>query len=403
MRDCCMVSSARAQINVGPARDPARGWILAMKMVVVVVGTRPEAIKLAPLILRWRGSRDVRCHVLLTGQHRGLLDQALADFGIEGDTDLDLMRPGQTLAGLTARAVEALDGRLGGLAPALVVVQGDTTSAMCAALAAFYRRIPVAHVEAGLRTGDLEAPWPEEANRALIGRLASLHFAPTTQAREALLREGIAPERIHVTGNTAIDALLLILARSPDREKMWVPEGRSVLVTVHRREHFGERLESVVRAVAELAARYPDVSFVCPVHPNPRVRDVFDRVLTCRNGDHRKRENVQVVEPLPYPRFVRAMLRASLILTDSGGIQEEAPSLGTPVLVLRDATERPEALETGIVSLVGTEPARILHEASRWLDRPSRRRATAVKNPFGDGRAAVAIAAVCEEFLRQNA
>jgi UDP-N-acetylglucosamine 2-epimerase (non-hydrolysing) len=371
-----------------------------MKTVVVVVGTRPEAIKLAPLILRWRRSRSVCCHVMVTAQHRQLLDQALAEFGIRADADLDLMRPGQSLAALTARAVEALDAHYERAAPALVVVQGDTTTALCAALAAFYRKIPVAHVEAGLRTGNLQAPWPEEANRALIGRLATLHFAPTPGARRALLREGVENGRIHVTGNTAIDALFHILARAPGpgNERPW--PGKSVLVTLHRRENFGERIESVLEAVADLAARFPDVAMICPVHPNPAVRQSYERVLA-RSGDERLRHgNVELLDPLPYRRFVVEMQRASLILTDSGGIQEEAPSLGTPVLVLRDSTERPEALTTGMVRLVGTDRDRIVREGSAWISRERTAPARKLPNPFGDGHAAESIASICEKFLR---
>lgn len=372
-----------------------------MKTIAVVVGTRPEAIKLAPVILRLRARPTIGCHVVASAQHRGLLDQALADFGLSADCDLDLMRPGQSLAGLTARAVEALDKSFAAARPDLVLVQGDTTTAFSAALAAFYQGIPVGHVEAGLRTGDLSAPWPEEANRALIARLARLHFAPTEGACVALRREGIDPAWIHVTGNTSIDALFQILARQSDRpHETNGRRGPTVLITAHRRESFGEGLDGVFQAIADLADRFAEVEFLYPVHPNPKVRGPVARVLARTDDSRLRHGNVRLVDPLPYARFVAAMSQASLILTDSGGIQEEAPSLGTPVLVLRDCTERPEALASGLVRLVGTDRARIVAEAALVLNNPtSHRRPARGPSPYGDGHAADRIAAICAEFL----
>jgi UDP-N-acetylglucosamine 2-epimerase (non-hydrolysing) len=369
-----------------------------MKTILVVVGTRPEAVKMAPVVLALAGAGGdrVRCRLAATGQHRGLLDQALAAFGLRPEIDLDLMRPGQALAGLTARAIEALDACLAETRPDLVLVQGDTTTVLAAALAAFYRRVPVGHVEAGLRTGDLQSPWPEEANRLVADRLAALHFAPTASARANLVREGIDPRNIHVTGNTGIDALFLTLARPGPTP----PARRLVLVTAHRRENFGAPFASICEAVADLAMRFPDVRFVFPVHPNPNVAEPA-RAILARPGDPRLAAgNVRLVEPLAYPEFVATMAASALILTDSGGVQEEAPSLGVPVLVLRETTERPEAVEAGTVRLVGTDRDAIVREAARLLSDPDARAAMArAHNPYGDGHAAERIAAACLAFL----
>jgi UDP-N-acetylglucosamine 2-epimerase (non-hydrolysing) len=311
------------------------------------------------------------------------------------------MRPGQSLAGLTARAVAALDGLYAALAPDLVLVQGDTTTAFCAALAAFYRRVPVGHVEAGLRTGDLAAPWPEEANRVLTARLAALHFAPTAGARANLLGEGVAPGAVVVTGNTGIDALFLMLEHlrehpRPGPPPPWQRPGAPVvLITAHRRENLGDRLAALCGAIAELAGRFPAAQFVYPVHPNPGVRAAARAVL-----GERPAANVHLIEPLAYPRFVALMAASTLILTDSGGVQEEAPSLGKPVLVLRDATERPEAVAAGTVRLVGTDGARIVREVTELLTDPAAyARMTRRHNPYGDGHAAGRIVAHCLEFL----
>jgi len=312
-------------------------------------------------------------------------------FGVIPDADLNLMKHGQTLAGLTSGAITAIDRFLDEHKPGLVLVQGDTTTALSAALASFYHRIPVGHVEAGLRTGDLEHPWPEEANRVLTTRLATLHFAPTQAARENLLREGVADGSIFVTGNTVIDALLIALrrARAVSPEIVGLDTGalgegrRIVLITGHRRENFGGGFESICRAIARLAQAFPDIAFIYPVHLNPNVREPVERVL--RTAAHR---NVYLIEPLPYLPFVSLMDRSTLILTDSGGVQEEAPSLGKPVLVMRDKTERPEAVTAGTVRLVGTDENRIVDETTRLLTDPTAYCVMArAHNPYGDGHA----------------
>jgi UDP-N-acetylglucosamine 2-epimerase (non-hydrolysing) len=375
--------------------------------VTVVFGTRPEAIKLAPVVLALARERGMSSRVCVTGQHRKMLDQVLRVFEIRPDVDLNVMRRNQSLATLTSRLVESLDLEFRAHRPDLVVVQGDTSTTLCGALAAFYRRIPVAHVEAGLRTGTLEAPWPEEANRVLTSRLASLHFAPTERSRRNLLAEGVREDRIRVTGNTVIDALLLAVARlgkGRPRGLEWAgawlgtaDSTKLVLITSHRRETFGEGFESICRAIALLASRFPAVQFVFPVHLNPNVRAEVKRLLGGR------RRNLHLIEPLPYLQFVYMMKRASLILTDSGGIQEEAPSLGKPVLVMREITERPEALEAGTATLVGTETGRLCDEVTRRL--ASRRRdrgISAGRNPYGDGRAAERIVEGCRAFLEGN-
>jgi UDP-N-acetylglucosamine 2-epimerase (non-hydrolysing) len=372
--------------------------------VAVILGTRPEAIKLAPVVLALRREPAVDCRVCVTAQHRQMLDQVLHDFDLVPDADLDLMRPNQGLAGLTARAIEAVDAFLRRERPRLVVVQGDTTTAFCAALAAFYNRVPVAHVEAGLRTGNLDAPWPEEANRQLTTRLAQLHFPPTESARRNLLAEGVPADRVFVTGNTVIDALLLARekVRSDPPELPELPaevlaerHRPLVLVTGHRRENFGAGFESICRAIAELARLFPETHFVYPVHLNPNVRAPVRRILGANAGG-----NVRLTEPLSYLPFVALMDRATLILTDSGGIQEEAPSLGKPVLVMRDTTERPEAVEAGTARLVGTDQDTIVDEVARLLADPAARaRMARAHNPYGDGRAAGRIVDACLRFL----
>ena len=375
-----------------------------MFKVSVIFGTRPEAVKLAPVILKLRADSRFDCRVCVTAQHRQMLDQVLEVFGIRPDADLDLMRPGQTLAGLTARAVEAIDGYLAESKPDLVLVQGDTTTVFCAALAAFYRHVPVGHVEAGLRTGDLAAPWPEEANRVLTSRLAKLHFAPTDGARANLLREGVPPDSIHVTGNTVIDALLLARekVKAAPPEITGVPgdvlkAGRLVLITGHRRESFGAGFENICQAIAELARRFPDGQFVYPVHLNPNVREPVMRILGAAGA------NVHLIEPLAYLPFVALMEKSTLILTDSGGIQEEAPSLGKPVLVMRETTERPEAVTAGTARLVGTEREKIVAEVSRLLtDKAAREAMSGRPNPYGDGKAAERIVVACTQFLSER-
>lgn len=331
--------------------------------------------------------------ICVTAQHREMLDQVLDIFGIEPDSDLNLMRPDQTLSELTSRIIEAVDKWLAIEKPDLVLVQGDTTTALCATLVAFYHKIPVGHVEAGLRTHDLRAPWPEEANRLLISRLATLHFAPTELNRQNLLNEGISAESIHVTGNTVIDALFLALDKirlNPPLIPGLPPEFLTqeddtplVLITGHRRENFGQGFESICQAIAELARRFSKTQFVYPVHLNPNVRKPVYRIL-----NPVVLKNVFLLDPLPYLPFVAMMDRATLILTDSGGIQEEAPSLGKPVLVMRDTTERPEAVSAGTVKLVGTEYEKIIQETSVLLTDRTKYEAMARKhNPYGDGKA----------------
>jgi UDP-N-acetylglucosamine 2-epimerase (non-hydrolysing) len=377
-----------------------------MTKLSVLFGTRPEAIKLAAVVRALRDAPDIDCRVCTTAQHREMVDQVLDAFDLVPDADLDLMRAGQSLAELTARSIEAIDVYLAREQPDLVLVQGDTTTVLCAALAAFYRNVPLGHVEAGLRTGDLTAPWPEEANRVLTTRLASLHFAPTEQSRQNLLAEGVPPQRVVLTGNTVVDALLLVLekVRAVPPVIPGLPAGLTapgpspplVLITGHRRESFGAGFEAICRAIAALARRFRDTAFVYPVHLNPEVREPVRRILGTGAG-----ENVHLIEPLGYREFVALMDRATLILTDSGGVQEEAPSLGKPVLVMRATTERPEAVEAGTARLVGTDFATIVAEVSRLLTDPAAYEAMSrAHNPYGDGRAARRIVEACREFLR---
>ncbi len=379
-----------------------------MERVSIVLGTRPEAIKLYPVILALREDRRFTPHVCVTGQHRELLDQVLAAFSVTPDVDLDLMRPGQTLAELTARTIAAVDRYLDEYRPQIVLVQGDTTTVLGASLAAFYRNVRIGHVEAGLRTGNRHAPFPEETNRVLTSRLAEWHFAPTPQARRNLLAEGIAEEQIYVTGNTVVDALGIALQKTRDDppEIPGLPRGfirgeasrqATVLITGHRRESFGRGFESICRAIRLLADRFPQVAFVYPVHLNPRVRvPVFEAL--------RDRSNVYLIEPVDYPRFVALMDRSTLLLTDSGGLQEEAPSLGKPVLVMRQSTERPEGLEAGTAKLVGTDTDTIVQNVSMLLTDPElRRNMSRSGNPYGDGRAAERIVAILERAVRETA
>ncbi len=373
---------------------------MSLKKVLVVFGTRPEAIKMAPVVARLRLSPGVEVSVCVSAQHRQMLDQVLVLFGIEPDFDLDLMRPNQTLAGVTSAVLDGVTRILEASNPDLVLVHGDTTTTFATALACFYRRIPVGHVEAGLRTGNLQAPWPEEMNRLFTGRLSALHFAPTPAARENLLREGVARDSIWVTGNTVIDALVDVVGRLQTDGKLvehlrsgmpWLaaPGRRVVLVTGHRRENFGGGMESVCRALARLAAD-PGVDIVYPVHPNPNVLDPVNRLLGGIS-------NVHLVAPMDYLPFVYLMSRAYFVITDSGGIQEEAPSLGKPVLVMRDTTERPEAVSAGTVRMVGVDEDRIFAEARRLLsDQDYYQGMSMAHNPYGDGRAADRIARIIE-------
>jgi UDP-N-acetylglucosamine 2-epimerase (non-hydrolysing) len=382
--------------------------LMATQKVSVIFGTRPEAIKLAPVILALRASPDFDCRVCTTSQHRQMVDQVLETFDIVPDVDLNLMRPGQTLAGLTARSIESVDAYLARDRPDLILVQGDTTTVLSTALAAFYQKIPIGHVEAGLRTGDLASPWPEEANRVLTTRLAALHFAPTVRSRDNLLAEGVPADRVALTGNTVVDALLLamekvhtsppIIQGLPTAMTAAGSTGRLVLITGHRRENFGIGLEAICGAIRALARRYPDIAFVYPVHLNPNVREPVHRLLGINEGG-----NVFLIEPLDYLQFVALMERSTLILTDSGGIQEEAPSLGKPVLLMRATTERPEAVEAGTVRLVGTDERAIVAETSRLLtDRAAYESMARAHNPYGDGQAASRIVAACLQFCRSR-
>jgi UDP-N-acetylglucosamine 2-epimerase (non-hydrolysing) len=367
--------------------------------VLFVFGTRPEAIKLAPVIRELSASPKFECKICVTGQHREILGQFLELFELRPDWNLDVMRPDQDLAYLTGAVLSEVSAVLDRWRPDRVIVQGDTTSTFAGALAAFYHKVPVAHVEAGLRTGDLYAPWPEEANRLLVARIADLHFAPTVRARDNLLREGVAAERILVTGNTGIDALLWVadrlerdvLLRAQAEAVLGVDiaeslgDRRLILMTGHRRESFDGGLRRIARAMAQIAQR-TDVAIVFPVHPNPNVRNAIDSL--------RRHDNILLVEPVDYPGLIYLLKRCHFVVTDSGGIQEEAPSFGKPVLVTRASTERPEAMEQGLARLVGTDE-RLLLEAMRALldDAEAYRCMSRVANPYGDGRASRRIAA----------
>jgi len=360
---------------------------------MIVIGTRPEAIKLAPVAMAAAAHGGFRVCVVRTSQHREMLDAMVEHFALPVAVDLDIMRHDQDLAQITTAALEGLHRVIGERRPDCVVVQGDTTTTFCGALAASYRRVKVAHVEAGLRTYDRSQPFPEEANRCLTGQLADLHFAPTTRARDNLLREGVAAERIHVTGNTAIDALHYTLGRASAERSRPSAGRREILVTAHRRENHGEPLADVCRAIVRLVDAFEDVVVRFPVHLSPRVRATVMPML----GDHAR---IELGPPLGYREFVLAMDRAHLVLSDSGGIQEEAPSLGKPVLVLRETTERPEACEAGTAMLVGTDPERVFAEASRLLtDEAHYARMSRAANPFGDGTAGVKIVRALAEAL----
>lgn len=367
-----------------------------MIKVLVVFGTRPEAIKMAPLVLTLRKDPRFETRVCVTAQHREMLDQVLEFFDITPDHDLNLMQPGQDLTDITTGVLLGMRAVLRTEQPHIVLVHGDTATTMATSLAGYYQQICIGHVEAGLRTGDLFSPWPEEANRRIAGLFASLHFAPTIQARENLVREHVPPANIHVTGNTVIDALLHATTRLDPcssailKLRHQLPflgsAKRMLLVTGHRRENFGKGFENICQALANLADRYADVEIVYPVHLNPNVREPVHRLL----GDNR---NIHLIAPCDYEPFVYLMQHATLILTDSGGIQEEAPSLGKPVLVMRETTERPEAVAAGTVALVGTDATHIVNAASELLDNPeSYIRMSQASNPYGDGHASQRIA-----------
>ncbi|AXA85379.1 UDP-N-acetylglucosamine 2-epimerase (non-hydrolyzing) [Lysobacter oculi] len=373
---------------------------------MLVFGTRPEAIKMAPVLHALRARGDLRVGVCVSAQHRQMLDQVLALFDIVPDDDLDLMRPGQDLTGVTCGVLSGMQRILAARRPRMVLVHGDTSTTFSAALAAFYAGIEVGHVEAGLRTGNMRAPWPEEMNRRLTAPLTTLHFAPTPRARANLIMEGMAEASIEVTGNTVIDALLQVRERlrtdavldAEMRERFGFlsPSRRMVLVTGHRRENFGDGFEHICMALRELSER-EDVEIVYPVHLNPNVQEPVKRIL----GD---RGRVHLIEPQDYLPFVWLMDRATLLITDSGGIQEEAPSLGKPVLVMRDVTERPEAVEAGTVRLVGTDTARIVAAATALLDDEAAYKSMSRgHNPYGDGHASERIAARVARHLGMHA
>ena len=355
---------------------------------LLIAGTRPEAIKMAPIIQQARHRSDYEPIVCFTGQHREMLAQVADYFEIPPDVDLDVMRPNQTLASLTSRCLTGIDEVISRHQPDCVVAQGDTTTVLTASLAAFYHHLPLIHVEAGLRTGNLQSPWPEEFNRRAAGITAALHCAPTAQARRNLMREGVPSMACPVTGNTVIDALLQAVERERQNDSPWskkyafLEDRAMVLITGHRRENFGKKFDGIWTALAQLSSDFPDTVFVYPVHLNPNVRDRVGEFLGGKS-------NVHLTEPANYPEFVWLMDRSKLIITDSGGVQEEAPSLRKPVLVTRDTTERPEAVDAGAVELVGTYPQAIVDSASLLLRDENEYRTRQIDtNPYGDGKAA---------------
>ncbi|WP_432723599.1 UDP-N-acetylglucosamine 2-epimerase (non-hydrolyzing) [Jeongeupia wiesaeckerbachi] len=363
--------------------------------ILVVFGTRPEAIKMAPLVQQLSTDTRFEVRICVTAQHRQMLDQVLDLFEITPDFDLDLMKPDQGLTDITNRVLIGLRDVFNAWKPNMVLVHGDTTTTMAASIAAFYQRIPVGHVEAGLRTGNIYSPWPEEMNRKIAGAISAIHFSPTSTSQENLLREGVAAESIHVTGNTVIDALLKINQKLNSNESLtiemrkhfpFLDAGKKlILVTGHRRENFGQGFENLCRALANIAQR-PDVQIVYPVHLNPNVQEPVNRILSGI-------ENIHLIAPQDYLPFVYLMSQSYIILTDSGGVQEEAPSLGKPVLVMRDTTERPEAVEAGTVKLVGTHSDTIENEVNNLLDESVFYDAMALAhNPYGDGKASERIA-----------
>ncbi|MEB3282581.1 MAG: UDP-N-acetylglucosamine 2-epimerase (non-hydrolyzing) [Lyngbya sp.] len=364
--------------------------------VAVVLGTRPEAIKLAPVIQQLRLSSDFETQVILTGQHREMVKQVMQLFDLDADYNLEIMQRSQTLTDITWRSLQGLEGLFQQLRPHVVIVQGDTTTAFAAALAAFYQKIPVGHVEAGLRTNDLFNPYPEEANRRLISQLTQFHFAPTTQAVENLQNSGVLGE-IHHTGNTVIDALLSVAKTQPNLNipHLNFSEYRLILSTVHRRENWGTPLISIAESFLNILDNFPDTALLLPLHRNPTVREPLQKIL----GNHPR---IFLTEPLDYSELVAAIDRCYFVLTDSGGLQEEAPSLGKPVLVLRKTTERPEAITAGTAKLVGTETAEIVEAATELLTNSEtyKKMATAI-NPFGDGHAAEYIVQILRKRMIQ--
>lgn len=365
---------------------------MEQKKVICVVGTRPEAIKMAPLILALKKEPWVSCQVLATAQHREMLDQILEVFGIVPDVDFDLMRPNQGLSELTARVLSRFSALLDEEKPDVVIAEGDTTTVMTVALCCFYHRVPFGHVEAGLRTWDMDNPFPEEMNRVIAGRIAQWHFAPTLTSKQNLLKEGIPENTVHVTGNTVIDSLFSVLDEANELPVQLDSSKKLVLVTAHRRENFGEPIENICRAIKTLVDNNPEIEVLYPVHPNPNVRDKVNSVLSGHN-------RIKLCAPLDYLPFIAAMKAAYLILSDSGGVQEEAPAIGKPVLVLREETERPEAIKEGVVKLVGSNFERIVEHAQVLLDDDTEYKKMATgASPYGDGKAVSRIV----EILRRH-
>lgn len=365
------------------------------KKIGIILGTRPEAIKLAPVIQVFQSSPDLEVQVILTGQHKEMVEQVMQLFNLQADHNLEIMQPKQSLNDITCRSLKGLETLFRELNLDLVIVQGDTTTAFAAALAAFYQKIPVAHVEAGLRTDDLFNPYPEEANRRLISQITQLHFAPTSLAVENLQASGVLGE-IHLTGNTVIDALLNVAATNPvcDIPGLNWEKYRTILATVHRRENWGEPLQAIAQGFLQILDKFPDTALLLPLHRNPTVREPLQQLL----GQHPR---VFLTEPLDYAELVGAIGRSHLLLTDSGGLQEEAPSLGKPVLVLRDTTERPEAVTAGTAKLIGTQTETIVNSASELLSNPQAYTTMAnAINPFGDGQAAKRILEIVNNYTR---
>ncbi len=374
------------------------------KNIAFIFGTRPEAIKLCPLILEMRKSDDLSPYVCVTGQHKEMLSQVLDVFAVRPDVDLAVMQSDQTLASLTARIMLRLSDAFQKISPDLVLVQGDTTTVLSAAISSFYNKIPIAHVEAGLRSGNMSSPFPEEMNRVLTTRIADYHFAPTMQAEQNLLSEGVQKERIFLTGNTVVDALFFAIdqvRKSPPYIQELEPSffkavdkgAPIVLITGHRRENFGKGFQDICKAISQLATDFSDMQFVYPVHLNPQVQKPVFQILS-------HHQNIHLINTLSYLQFVWLMDKSKLILTDSGGVQEEAPSLGKPVLVMRDTTERPEAVNAGTVKLVGTDSDLIVKEATLLLtDRSAYDAMSYAHNPYGDGKACERIISICRKIL----
>ncbi|GBF79469.1 non-hydrolyzing UDP-N-acetylglucosamine 2-epimerase [Aphanothece sacrum] len=365
--------------------------------ICITLGTRPEAIKLAPVIQKFRSCQEFQTHVILTGQHKEMVEQVMDLFGLKADRDLKIMQPRQTLTEITYRSLQGLEEIFQDIQPKLVIVQGDTTTAFAATLAAFYQKIPIGHVEAGLRTDNIYNPYPEEANRRLISQLTQLHFAPTQLALENLHRSGVTGE-VHLTGNTVIDALLSVAKKQPvcDVPGLDWSQYRVLLATVHRRENWGEPLQDILAGFSLILDKFPDTALLLPMHRNPTVREPIQTIL----GEHTR---VFLTEPLDYAQLVGAIQRSYLLLTDSGGLQEEAPSLGKPVLVLRETTERPEAIAAGTAKLVGTNVESIVSATSELLsDKIAYEQMANAINPFGDGKASERILEIVQRYLGRD-